>query len=307
MANKQRYRSGDRKERLCACDTGTAIEIGDLLWMDTDDVKPAASLTDQTLERWNQIKFANLFVGVAMEAHPANSGARNIRVATAGVFEFIAASDTYEIGTAIAIDEATSGTALENQTVVDADFTFQAIGRVAKREPTTTTTVQIEIEPRWWSDPIPAGSNWLYGDRNEILIPVDETTAIDIGDIAWLDADDAKNAELQGDQGNEGANQQLLHDVFCGIAMSAKAAGAAGTARFAQTGVFLFTQISAALNIGDLMSSDETGGTTLQDQVVVKVASANASIGRAAFGGTAAKAEVQIKSSMWEGGQQAIL
>ena len=52
---------------------------------------------------------------------------------------------------------------------------------------------------------------WRYGDTSPVMLAVDSATVIEIGDLLWLDVDDAKPASAQGDQGSEGANQQLLH------------------------------------------------------------------------------------------------
>jgi hypothetical protein len=281
MSHVKRWKSGERNERKCAVDSATAIELGDLLWLDDDDVKPASQLSDLGSERLNQIKFRNLFAGVAMEPHAADSGATTIRVATSGIFEFIAASDTYEIGTLIAIDEASSGTELENQTVVDADFQYMAIGQIARREASATTTVRIAIDPPIWRDRIPASSNWLYGDRNEIEFPIDDNQDAAIGDFMLIESDDARRASVQSDQGSEGGNQQLAHDNFIGVAMEAHTSGGGATQlKIATTGVFLFTCPDEDRSQNNLMGIDEAGsGTALENQVVDNVSNTNAAIG----------------------------
>src|SRR5687768_5958721 len=103
---------------------------------------------------------------------------------------------------------------------------------------------------------------WRYGDTSPVMLAVDSATVIEIGDLLWLDVDDAKPASAQSDQGTETANQQLFHDVFAGVAMQASAAGETQPVRVATTGVFEFDCLSAALEVGDLMSSDENGGGT---------------------------------------------
>lgn len=311
MSNVKRWITGERNERKCAVDAATEIEVGDLLWLDTDDVKPASQLSDLGTERWNQIKFRNLFAGVAMEAHPANSSARtDFRVATSGIFEFIAASDTYEIGAPIAIDEASSGTALEDQTVVDADFDYMAIGRVARRAPSATTTLRIAIDPPIWRDYISPSSNWLFGERNESLRAVDNTTVIAINDMLWLDIDDVKPAADQVDQGSESSNQQLFHDTFAGIAMQAHASGGgAVNIRVAQTGVFLLTCPDEDRDDGDdLMGADENGaGNALLNTTVDNVSNVNACVGNLVNPlNSGTSCEVKILSVYHGGGNNAI-
>jgi hypothetical protein len=151
---------------------------------------------------------------------------------------------------------------------------------------------------------------WRYGDTCPVMLPVDSATVIEIGDVVWLDVDDAKPASSQADQGTEGANQQLFHDLFAGVAMQASAAGDTQPVRVATTGVFEFDCLSATLEVGDLMAPDENGaGNALLNQTVVNVASANAAIGRCAkrVNPAGTRVLVDIVSSVQKGGTQTIL
>ena len=144
MSDRMRWRYGDTNPVIAAVDSATVIEIGDLLYLDTDDAKPAASQTDQGDEATNQSTFAAGFLGVAMQR--SRSGDTSpIRVATTGVFEFDCPSATYEIGDKVGVDEAASGTALENQKVAAVTPAAGAIGRVARRAATDTTSVLVDI------------------------------------------------------------------------------------------------------------------------------------------------------------------
>jgi hypothetical protein len=139
---------------------------------------------------------------------------------------------------------------------------------------------------------------------------VDSATQIDVGDLVYLDTDDAKPASSQADQGTETANQQLFHDVFLGVAASGHTSGSgASTIRVCVGGVLTFTCLTATLEIGDLIGPDEdAGGTFLQDQVVAKVTTANAAIGRVVkrvSSGTSVM--VYVESSIVFGGPQNIL
>jgi hypothetical protein len=151
---------------------------------------------------------------------------------------------------------------------------------------------------------------WRYGETNPVMLPVDSSTVIEIGDLVYLDTDDAKPASAQADQGTETANQQLFHDVFAGVAMQASPSGETQPIRVATTGVFEFDCLSAALEVGDLMSSDEhSGGTSLLNQTVAKVTTANAAIGRCAkrVNPAGTRVLVDIVSSVLRGGPQNIL
>jgi hypothetical protein len=151
---------------------------------------------------------------------------------------------------------------------------------------------------------------WRYGETNSIMLPVDSSTVIEIGDLVFLDTDDAKPASAQADQGTETANQQLFHDAFAGVAMQASPSGETQPIRVATTGVFEFDSLSATLEVGDLMSSDEhSGGTSLLNQTVAKVTSANAAIGRCAkrVNPAGTRVLVDIVSSVLRGGPQNVL
>jgi hypothetical protein len=151
---------------------------------------------------------------------------------------------------------------------------------------------------------------WRYGDTSPVMLPVDATTVIEIGDLLYLDVDDAKPASSQSDQGTEAANQQLFHDLFAGVAMQASANGDTQPVRVATTGVFEFDCLSTTLEVGDLMAPDENGGgTALLNQTVVKVSAANAAIGRCAkrLNPAGTSMLVDIVSSVVHGGPQTIL
>ena len=60
---------------------------------------------------------------------------------------------------------------------------------------------------------------WRYGDTSPVMLAVDAATVIEIGDMVYLDTDDAKPASAQADQGTESGNQQLFHDLFAGMSM----------------------------------------------------------------------------------------
>jgi hypothetical protein len=151
---------------------------------------------------------------------------------------------------------------------------------------------------------------WRYGDTCPVMLPVDSATVVEIGDMVYLDVDDAKPASAQGDQGTEMSNQQLFHDVFAGVAMQASRSGDTQPIRVATTGVFEFDCLSTTLEVGDLMGSDENGGgTALLNQTVAKVTAANAAVGRCAkrVNPAGTRVLVDIVSSIVKGGTQAVL
>jgi len=144
MADKMRWRYGDTNPVVAAVDSATLIEIGDLVYQDTDDAKPASAQADQGSETANQELFADKFLGVAMQRSRAGDTAP-IRVATTGVFEFDCASDTYELGDLMGADENASGNALLSQQVARVAASKYAVGRVARRVSPAATTLLVDI------------------------------------------------------------------------------------------------------------------------------------------------------------------
>ena len=143
MADKMRWRYGDTNPVLAAVDAETVIEIGDLVYQEFDDARPASMQADKGSKTANQECFCSQFLGVAMQRSRSGE-ATPIRVATTGVFEFDCPATTFELGDPVGVDENTVGDALLNQQVTKVAAVKHAIGRDAKRQ-TDTTTVLIDI------------------------------------------------------------------------------------------------------------------------------------------------------------------
>jgi hypothetical protein len=144
MTDKMRWRYGDTNPVIAAVDEATVIEIGDLLWQDTDDAKPASAQTDHGTEAANQEAFAHKFLGVAMQRSRAGETAP-VRVATTGVFEIDCPSGAFELGQLLGADENAAGDALLDQQMAAVNASRCAIGRVAKRAPSGSTSVLVDI------------------------------------------------------------------------------------------------------------------------------------------------------------------
>lgn len=149
MVDVMRQRHDVAEAVIAAVDSAEVIEIGDLVFLSTDDVRQADQVSYAAGLAQAQEDFANQFVGVAMQRSRALD-TDPIRVAITGVFEFICASATFEIGDLIAVAANSGDTALENQTVValgvhTSALFPRAIGRVAQREASAVTTVKVNI------------------------------------------------------------------------------------------------------------------------------------------------------------------
>jgi len=150
MSDKMRWRYGDTNPVVAAVASATVIEIGDLVYQDSNAAKPASAQSDAGSEAGNQELFANNFLGVAMQ-RSRNGDTAPIRVATRGVFEFDCAATNFELGDMIGTKENDDGDALLDQTVArlsnyagSVDNAKLAIGKAAKRA-TSATAVLVEI------------------------------------------------------------------------------------------------------------------------------------------------------------------
>jgi len=143
MSDKMRWRYGETNPVVAAVDAATEIEIGDLLWHDTDDAKPASDVPDQGTAQANQTYFADRFLGVAMQRSRAGE-TTPIRVATTGVFELGCQATAFELGDLVAAAQGTVDV-LEDQQVAKASDPALSIGRAARREPNAATAVLVDI------------------------------------------------------------------------------------------------------------------------------------------------------------------
>jgi len=135
-------------------------------------------------------------------------------------------------------------------------------------------------------------------------------TLIEIGDLIYQDpsTDVPYPASSQADQGSEGANQDLFHDNFLGVAAQRSRVGDTDAIRVDTTAVFAFACPSGTWELGDFAGVDENAaGTGLLDQTVTSVTIAGFAIGRCAKRVASADTEVliEITSTVMYGGPQA--
>ncbi|MCC6493098.1 MAG: hypothetical protein IT424_08750 [Pirellulales bacterium] len=150
---------------------------------------------------------------------------------------------------------------------------------------------------------------WRYGDANPVMLPVADSTAVEIGDLMYQASGAARPAEMLADAGTEAANQEAFHDAFVGVAMQCSPEGVGHPIRIATSGVFEFDCLSMTADVGDLIGVDEdSGGAELLNQVVAKVATANLAIGRCAkrLNPAGTKVLVEVVSTVMRGGPQAM-
>jgi hypothetical protein len=144
MSDKMRWRYSATNPVVSAVDAATVIEIGDLVWQDVDDVKPASAIPKwEKGPKGQQQRFASNFVGVAMQR--SRSGDTDpVRVATTGLFEFDCPSGTFELGDLVGPIPNDTGK-LQDQAVGPVGESKYAIARIAKRTRGTVFSVLVDI------------------------------------------------------------------------------------------------------------------------------------------------------------------
>ena len=138
------HRNGQQTLRSYPVASATVIAIGDMVWSNSGEVKPAADYTWDTNLATTQGTFAAAFVGIARTASAAGE-TTNVQgdVSPEAVYEMDQASATIDIGTPVGPAKA-SGNALENQKVVASTGT-SCIGRAAADYQSATTRVRVTL------------------------------------------------------------------------------------------------------------------------------------------------------------------
>lgn len=109
MANRLRFRSGQVQLHKLRVDSGTVIEAGDLVYLDTDDVKPASDFPWDTDLATTQADFAASFLGVAhQQSADGDTEDVSVDLSPLAVYEFDVNQATYEVGDELGPDENAS-------------------------------------------------------------------------------------------------------------------------------------------------------------------------------------------------------
>lgn len=147
MGNVSRYRYGNEETEQFAVASATVIEAGDMVaWDASNNVcYPASAQTWDTNLATTQGNFADLFLGIALDASPNGSTAK-ISVALIGVFEMAQASATLDFGAAVSPAQNGTEEELLDQTVV---ASTPRIGKAACDYASAATSVRIRIRSHW--------------------------------------------------------------------------------------------------------------------------------------------------------------
>jgi hypothetical protein len=144
MANRLRYRSGQVELIRIRVDSGTVIEAGDMVFLDTDDAKPASDFTWDTDLATTQGQFAAKFLGVAHQ--PSADGETDpisVDVSPHSVYEFDVNAATYEVGDVLGPDELSS--ALMNQQLEAAASAALGIARAAEYKAASASRLRVRF------------------------------------------------------------------------------------------------------------------------------------------------------------------
>lgn len=141
MANQLRFRSGQVLLHKLRVDSGTVIDAGDLVYLDTDDVKPASSFPWNSDLATTQASFAAVFLGVAhQQSADGDTDDLSIDLSPHAVYEFDANSATYEVGDLLGPDELSS--TLMNQQL-EAAVAAGAIARAAEFKASASSLLRV--------------------------------------------------------------------------------------------------------------------------------------------------------------------
>lgn len=107
--NQLRFRSGQVQLARLRVDSGTVIEAGDMVFLDSDDVKPASDFTWTTDLATTQALFAAAFLGIAhQQSADGDTDDISVDLSPHAVYEFDVNAATYEVGDALGPDENSS-------------------------------------------------------------------------------------------------------------------------------------------------------------------------------------------------------
>ena len=122
---------------------------------------------------------------------------------------------------------------------------------------------------------------WRYGDTNPVVVSVDASTIIEIGDLLWLDANYAKPDALNTNGLGLSDRQTDFASKFLGVAMQQSRDGDVSDIRVATTGIFELDCDADTFELGDLIVCGGIG-TDLLSQKTTATSDLNQSIARAA-------------------------
>lgn len=144
MPHKLRFRSGQVELHRLRVDSGTVLEPGDLVYLDTDDVKPAADFTFTTDLATTRGNFAAVFLGVCHQASAdGETNDVSVDLSPLSVYEYDVDSATFEVGDLLAPDGDSDS--IDSQRLANVASAAQAIARSAEYKASAATLLRVQF------------------------------------------------------------------------------------------------------------------------------------------------------------------
>jgi|GEM_PF-3392795 len=178
------------------------IEPGDALYEIAGTVYPASNQADGGTEPINQAIFADKFFGISNgQKLASDTGTDSIPVIVGSEVEVTVGSTTYKVGDLLAIDEASSGTALEDQVFVKVTDASLAVMVVTENKGTTTKVFALPLT-QWTRPSAPQSSFKLVAQTiamNDAAVTLTKVPGTPTGTFLygnWLLVDPEGNTEI---------------------------------------------------------------------------------------------------------------
>lgn len=143
MANRLRFRSGQVELQRLRVDSATVLEAGDLVYLDTDDVKPAGDFPWDTDLSTTQASFAGSFLGVVhQQSADGETDDVSVDLSPHAVYEFDVDAATYEVGSILGPDE--NAATLMNQQL-EAAAAAGGIARAAEYKAASSAKLRVRF------------------------------------------------------------------------------------------------------------------------------------------------------------------
>jgi len=144
MSNQLRFRSGQVELHRLRVDSDTVLEPGDLVFLDTDDVKPASDFTFDTDLPTTRGNFAAVFLGVCHQGSAeGETDDVSIDVSPLSVYQYDCDSATFEVGSLLAPDGDSDS--IDSQRLAKVTNAAQAIGRAAEYKASAATQIRAQF------------------------------------------------------------------------------------------------------------------------------------------------------------------
>jgi hypothetical protein len=137
MSNALRFRSGQVELHRLPVDADTVLNPGDLVYLDTDDVKPAADLPFNEDLATTRADFAAVFLGVCHQFSQAgDTDDVSVDLSPLAVYEYDVTEATFQVGDTLAPAGDSNG--LESQRLSQVADATKTIARAAEHKAAAT-------------------------------------------------------------------------------------------------------------------------------------------------------------------------